>query len=58
MRGEIVEAYPIDMQAPLLAGKKLTGYSGYMGVASAFRAAGFVEVGRASETQFIMRLML
>lgn len=55
---QIVEAYPIDMQAPLLAGKKLTGYSGYMGVASAFQAAGFVEAGRASETQLIMRLTL
>lgn len=51
----IVEAYPIDMQAPLLVGKKLTGYSGYMGIVSAFRAAGFVEAGRASETQLIMR---
>ncbi len=51
----IVEGYPIDMQSPMLAGKTLKGYSGFMGIASAFRAAGFVEVGRASETQLIMR---
>ena len=51
----IVEGYPIDMQTPLLAGQKLTGYSCFMGIASVFREAGFVEVGRASETQLIMR---
>ena len=51
----IVEGYPLDMQSPPLAGKKLTGYSGFMGIASAYRRAGFVEVGRASETQLIMR---
>jgi len=54
----IVEGYPTDLQASKLAGKKLTGASGYMGIASAFRAAGFVEVGRASETQLIMRCTL
>jgi GNAT superfamily N-acetyltransferase len=54
----IVEGYPTDLQAPKLAGHKLTGASGYMGIASAFRAAGFVEVGRASETQLIMRCTL
>jgi GNAT superfamily N-acetyltransferase len=51
----IVEAYPIDTQAPKLAGQKLTPLGGYMGIASAFRALGFVEVGRASETQLILR---
>jgi GNAT superfamily N-acetyltransferase len=51
----LVEAYPIDMQSPKLAGQTLNGYGGYMGVASIFREAGFVEVGRASETQLIMR---
>jgi GNAT superfamily N-acetyltransferase len=51
----IIEGYPIDMQTPLLAGQKLVGYAGYMGIASAFREVGFVEVGRASETQLIMR---
>ncbi len=52
----IVETYPIDMQSPKLIGQTFNSYSGYMGVASAFRAAGFVEVGQASETQLIMRL--
>jgi GNAT superfamily N-acetyltransferase len=52
---QLVEAYPIDTEAPLLAGKKLTSVGGYMGIASTFRALGFVEVGRASETQLIMR---
>lgn len=51
----IVEAYPVDTQALKLAGKKLTGSGGYMGVASTFRSLGFVEVARASETQLIMR---
>ena len=51
----IVESYPIDMQSPKLAGQKLTGCSGYMGIAAAFRENGFVEAGRASETQLIMR---
>jgi GNAT superfamily N-acetyltransferase len=52
---KIVEGYPIDMQTPKLAGQKLSGYAGYMGIASVFREAGFVEVGRASDTQLIMR---
>lgn len=51
----IVEGYPIDMQTPLLSGKKLTGYSGFMGIASVYREMGFIEVGRASDTQLIMR---
>jgi hypothetical protein len=46
---EIIEGYPIEMQ------EHVTGYAGYMGFASAFRQAGFVEVGKASETQRIMR---
>ena len=50
-----VEAYPTDMQSHRLTGMRLTGYSGYMGIASAFRAAGFVPVKQASETQLIMR---
>jgi GNAT superfamily N-acetyltransferase len=54
----IVESYPIDTQAPQLEGKKLTGVGGYMGIASIFRSLGFVEVGRASETQCIMRYMV
>jgi GNAT superfamily N-acetyltransferase len=55
---KIVEAYPIDMQSPKLAGQTFNSYSGYMGVASAFRALGFEQVGQASETQWIMRLNL
>lgn len=54
----IVEGYPLDTQHPRLAGQKLTSYSGYMGIASVFRAVGFVEAGRASETQLIMRKSL
>ena len=52
----IVEAYPIDMQSPKLIGQTFNSYSGYMGVASVFRALDFEEVGKASETQLIMRL--
>ena len=55
---QIVEAYPIDMQSPKLIGQTFNSYSGYMGIASAYRAVGFVEVGQASETQLIMRLNL
>jgi GNAT superfamily N-acetyltransferase len=50
-----VEAYPLDLQTPQLQGQHLTSYAGYMGIASAFQAVGFVEVGRASQTQVIMR---
>jgi len=52
---KVVEGYPIDMQTDKLAGQKLNSYSGYMGIASIFRAAGFVKVADASETQLIMR---
>ena len=52
---QIVEAYPIDTQTPRLAGKKITGAGGYMGIASTFQELGFVEVARASETQLIKR---
>lgn len=51
----LVEAYPTDLHSPLLTGKKLTGYSGFMGIVDAFKENGFEEVGRASETQVIMR---
>jgi GNAT superfamily N-acetyltransferase len=54
-RAKFVEAYPIDMQSLKLAGQKLSGCSGYMGIATAFRENGFVEISRASETQLIMR---
>ena len=49
----IVEAYPTDTGKN--AGKKLTGYHGYMGIASVFKALGFVEVGKGSGTQLIFR---
>jgi GNAT superfamily N-acetyltransferase len=52
---QIVEAYPIDLDAPRFAGRRLSGAAGYEGTASAFRAAGFSEVKRASATQIIMR---
>lgn len=53
---QMVEAYPIDMQSPKLMGQTFNSYSGYMGVASVFRALGFEQAGQASETQLIMRL--
>ena len=52
---QILEACPIDLQVPKLAGQKLSGCGGYMGIAEAFQEAGFFEAGRASETQPIMR---
>lgn len=51
----VIEGYPVDTETGLIAGKTLTGFSGYMGIASVFREAGFVEVQQASETQRIMR---
>lgn len=51
----IIEAYPLDMHSNLLEGKKLTGYTGYMGIASAFEKEGFIKVAEASESQVIMR---
>jgi GNAT superfamily N-acetyltransferase len=52
---KIIESYPLDMQTPQLQGHRLTGYSGYIGIASIFRESGFREVGQASEVQLIMR---
>jgi GNAT superfamily N-acetyltransferase len=52
---KIIESYPADMQSPKLTGKRLTHCGGYMGIASVFKDIGFVEVGRASDTQLIMR---
>jgi hypothetical protein len=46
------------LQSSKLVGKKLSGCSGYMGIVSTFRAAGFVEVECASETQRIMRFTI
>lgn len=39
-------------------GQNLRGYAGFMGIASAYREAGFVEASRASETQLIMRYVV
>jgi RimJ/RimL family protein N-acetyltransferase len=55
---KIIEAYPTDMQTPDLENKNLTGYHGFMGIASAFRKIGFKEVGRASNHQLIMRYVI
>ncbi len=51
----IVEAYPTDMQSEDMAGQRLSGYGGYMGIASVFHKAGFREVARPSGTKLIMR---
>jgi GNAT superfamily N-acetyltransferase len=56
--GQIVEAYPIDLESPRYAGRRLSGAGGYEGNAATFRAAGFGEVRRASATQLIMRYAL
>ncbi|MCL4506369.1 MAG: GNAT family N-acetyltransferase [Chloroflexi bacterium] len=50
----IVEGYPLDMDAARYKGTRLSGSSGYMGVASTFRDVGFVEVKRAT-SQLYMR---
>jgi GNAT superfamily N-acetyltransferase len=46
---EIVEGYPVDVP------DRLTGSSGYVGLKPVFRAVGFKEVARPSESQSIMR---
>jgi hypothetical protein len=46
---KIVEGYPVEPT------ETLSGDSGYTGVVSAFRKAGFVEVLRRSEARPIMR---
>ena len=49
---QIVEGYPVDPPA----GERVSGgMEGYMGLASTFRKAGFVEVARPSERRKIMR---
>jgi GNAT superfamily N-acetyltransferase len=55
---KIVEGYPIDIESTRFAGQTLQGDTGYMGISTVFRKAGFVEVGRASEKQLIMRYLL
>jgi GNAT superfamily N-acetyltransferase len=53
-----VEGYPLDMDSQQLKGQNLNSYAGYMGIASVYKKLGFKQVGRASETQLIMRLVL
>ena len=49
---QIVEGYPVDPPA----GERISGgMEGYMGLASTFRKAGFVEVARPSEKRAVMR---
>jgi GNAT superfamily N-acetyltransferase len=48
----IVEGYPVE---PSSTKPELAPVSGYTGLASAFRQAGFVEVARRSETRLVMR---
>ena len=48
--GKIVEGYPVEPKKD-----KIPDVFAYMGLASAFRKAGFVEVARRSETRPIMR---
>jgi GNAT superfamily N-acetyltransferase len=49
-RAAIVEACPLETERKLIWGE------GYVGIASVFRAAGFEEVARRSETRPLMRL--
>jgi GNAT superfamily N-acetyltransferase len=48
---QIVEAYPVDPGERTVHGST----EGYMGLVSAFRSAGFVEVARRSSRQAVMR---
>jgi GNAT superfamily N-acetyltransferase len=50
----IVEAYPVEPSSGTVPG----GTVGYMGLISAFRRAGFVEVARPSQRQAVMRYSL
>ena len=48
---QIVEGYPVDPGDERVSG----GSSGFMGLVSAYRKAGFVEVARPNERRAIMR---
>jgi GNAT superfamily N-acetyltransferase len=50
----IVEAYPVDPGDRMVEG----GTQGYMGLVSAFRRAGFVEVARPSPRRTVMRYIV
>jgi len=49
----LLEGYPLDC-----AGRRLTGYAGYTGVASTFAAEGFREVARPRPDLLVMRRRL
>jgi hypothetical protein len=51
---QIVEGYPVDPGDERVDG----GSSGFVGLASAYRKAGFVEVARPNERRAIMRYRL
>ena len=51
MGGKVVEGYPVEPRQP----GKVPPVFVYTGLASAFKQAGFTEVGRRSETRPIMR---
>ena len=51
-RAAVVEACPLETKRKLIWGE------GYVGIASVFRAAGFKEVARRSETRPLMRIEL
>jgi GNAT superfamily N-acetyltransferase len=49
---KIIESYPIELK------EHTNAPGGYMGITSTFKAAGFVEVKRVSETQSILRYIV
>jgi hypothetical protein len=49
-RGKVVEAYPVEPKS-----NDMPAAFAWTGLASAYRAAGFSEVARRSETRPIMR---
>jgi len=51
---QIVEGYPVDPVGEQVSG----GSTGYVGLVSAYRKAGFVEVARPNERRAIMRFYL
>ena len=51
---QIVEGYPVDPGDERVSG----GSTAYMGLASAYRKAGFVEVARPNERRAIMRYFI
>jgi len=52
---QIIEGYPVD---PPEGERVSGGTEGYMGLASAYSKAGFVEVARPSERRAVMRFFV